>query len=175
MFPSSGSGHNKGWVCSLLDFLQSFVTSLPPLTQILYAHPFIAFLMAWAVLIVLAINSGIRKWLRCTGKSNVYHCLCLLKLPSFLGKKKIEGNLHLHFLRAPATDLGSELAGFSARRARICILQYFSCKAQSSSLELGHTFLWIYFSVFKGGSWGNRSSITPLLPEEKGTIFKGRE
>lgn len=57
------------------------------------------------------------------------------------GKKKIEGNLHLHFLRAPATDLGSELAGFSAHRARICILQYFSCKAQSSSLELGHTFL----------------------------------
>jgi len=46
MFLSSGSGHNKGLVCSLLDFMQCFVTSLPPLTQILNAQPFIAFLKA---------------------------------------------------------------------------------------------------------------------------------
>lgn len=55
MFLSSSSGHNKGWVCALLHFTHCFDSSLPPLTQILNAQPFIAFLTACAVLIVLPI------------------------------------------------------------------------------------------------------------------------
>lgn len=109
--------------------------------------------------------------LRCTNKNSFYtlrhHSLCLLNLPSFGGGEGWRRKIMCLSPPCYSTDLGSEPAGLSAHRTRIRILQYFSCKAQSSSLALGHTFLCIYFPVFKEGSWGNRSSFTPLLPGKK--------
>lgn len=49
----------KGWVHALLDFMHCFDTSLPPLAQEFNEQLFIVFLMACAVLIVLATIRGL--------------------------------------------------------------------------------------------------------------------
>lgn len=86
----------KGWVWSLLDFMRCIDTTLPPLTQVLNAQPFIAFLLACAVLIVLPIiqelGNGTLAPAQVYKQKSCLYIKMSLSLPSqlinFWGKKK---------------------------------------------------------------------------------------